>query len=323
MTLLLPTLAIVLGFVVLVYGADRFVAGAASLAHNGGVSPLVIGLTIVGFGTSAPELLVSSVAAARGAADLGVGNAIGSNVTNVALVLGLATFVSPLRVASDVLRRDLPLLFGAMGLAAWMLSDGMLGRAEGAVLLGALALYLAWLVRGGLKGRHEPDPLPDGMSTRLAVFWVFAGLALLLGSSEALVWGAKEVALAFGVEARVVGLTVVALGTSLPELAATIAAARRNEHDIAVGNVMGSNLFNVLGVLGLPGAIAPGPVHAEVLRFDLPVMVGVTAAFFLFAAVPKSRVVQRWQGGVLVLLYAAYLFVLLSGLVPALPWSTS
>ncbi|MBX3250330.1 MAG: calcium/sodium antiporter [Myxococcales bacterium] len=320
MTLLLPSLAIVVGFVVLVYGADRFVAGAASLAHNGGVSPLVIGLTIVGFGTSAPELLVSSVAAARGAADLGVGNAIGSNVTNVALVLGLATLVAPLRVASDVLRRDLPLLFGAMALAAWTLLDGELGRVEGAILLGALLLYLAWLIRSGLKERREPDPLPDGMSTRAALFWVIAGLGLLLGSSELLVWGAKEVALAFGVEPRVVGLTVVALGTSLPELAATVAAARRDEHDIAVGNVMGSNLFNVLGVMGLPGMIAPGAVHGEVLRFDVPVMVGVTLVFFAFVALPVRHVVHRWQGAVLVALYAAYLAALFTGFVPPLPW---
>ncbi|HJL02579.1 MAG TPA: calcium/sodium antiporter [Polyangiaceae bacterium LLY-WYZ-15_(1-7)] len=300
------------GFIALVWGADRFVMGAAATAQNLGVSPLVVGLTIVGFGTSAPEMLVSSIAAYRGAPDLSVGNAVGSNIANIALVLGIAALVNPLQVHQKVLRRELPLMLGTMLLALGLLWDGHLGRIDGAVLIGGLFVLIGFIVREGLKTRELPDDLaeelPDAMSTPMALFWVLLGLVVLLGSSELLVWGAKEIATSFGVSERVIGLTVVAFGTSLPELAATVVAAKRNEHEIAVGNVVGSNMFNTLGVLGLPGVIQPEAIGASVLWLDFPVMLGVAVLFWGLARLLRPyRHVSRPQGAVLVAAYVGYL----------------
>ncbi len=313
MELLLPILAIIAGFAALVWGADRFVEGSAGLAHNLGVSPLVIGLTIVGFGTSAPEMLVSSMAAARGVPGLSIGNAIGSNITNIALVLGAAAMMNPLKVHGSVLKRELPVLLGAMLLASGLLLDGTLGRVDGGMLLGALVLLVGWTVlreaRAGSEASVDDiDEIPEGLSTKAAIGWIMLGLFILLGSSELLVWGAKEVARHFGVGERIIGLTVVALGTSLPELAATLVAAKRNEHDIAVGNIIGSNLFNTLGVLGLPGLISPSEVDAGVLHLDIPVMLGVVVLLFLLARFFRPyRMLSRGSGAFLLLVYAAYI----------------
>lgn len=311
MELLLPALAVLGGFVALVWGADRFVMGAAATAQNFGVSPLIVGLTIVGFGTSAPEMLVSSIAAYRGAPGLSIGNAVGSNIANLALVLGLAVLVRPLQVNKNVLRRELPLLLLVMLIAGGLMWDGELGRVDGIILLGGLFGLVGWIVYDGIKSREMPegleDDLPDAMTTPVAVMWIVIGLVVLLGSSELLVWGAKDIARSFGVSERIIGLTVVAFGTSLPELAATIVAARRNEHDIAVGNVVGSNMFNTLGVLGLPGVIHPEEVEASVLSLDFPVMIGVTVLFWVLARLLRPyQHVTRWQGALLVLAYVGY-----------------
>ncbi|MEO0324244.1 MAG: calcium/sodium antiporter [Myxococcota bacterium] len=316
MELLTPTLAIALGFVALVWGADRFVMGAAATARNLGVSPLVIGLTIVGFGTSAPEMLVSSVAALEGAAGLSVGNAIGSNITNVALVLGVAALVSPLQVPQDVLSRELPVMLLVMLVAAGLLSDGHLGRADGAGLLAGMVLMVAFVVREGLRSRDrhgdaaspEDADLPRPMRTGVALLWLLAGLAVLLVGSRGLVWGATTVARHFGVSELVIGLTIVAFGTSLPELAATVMAARKNEHEIAVGNVIGSNLFNTLGVLGLPGVIRPGPVDANVMQRDVPVMLGVSVLLFVLARTFRPyQHINRLEGAALVACFLGWL----------------
>jgi cation:H+ antiporter len=275
----LAAVAVAVGFVVLVWGADRFVVGSAATARNLGVSPLVIGLTLVGFGTSAPELLVSAMASATDNAGLAIGNAIGSNITNVALVIGVTVLVRPLRVHSKILRRELPLLMGAMVAALVLMLDGVLGRWDGIALVAGFFLMMGWIVRQGLReGREDGDALtmeleaeiPEGMGTARALTWAFVGLVALLASSRLLVEGASSLARHFGVSDLVVGLTVVALGTSLPELAASVAAALKNEHDIAVGNIVGSNIFNLFGVLGLPGIIAPGPFDHAVLWRDFP-----------------------------------------------------
>jgi cation:H+ antiporter len=313
---LLATLSVVGGFVALVWGADRFVVGSAATARNLGVSPLVIGLTLVGFGTSAPELLVSAMAAATDNAGLAIGNAIGSNITNVALVIGVTVLIRPLQVHSKVLRRELPLLIAAMAGALLLMLDGVLGRGDGIILLAGFFLLMGWIVREGLReGRENGDALaeefkeeiPEGMPMGRALFWVLVGLVVLLGSSRLLVEGASSLARHFGVTDLVVGLTVVALGTSLPELAASVTAALKKEDDIAVGNIIGSNIFNLLSVLALPGIIAPGAFDPACLYRDFPVMIGVTVLMLVMARGFGERGrLSRWQGALLVAIFLAY-----------------
>ncbi|MGF1469127.1 MAG: calcium/sodium antiporter [Sandaracinaceae bacterium] len=307
-------MAVVSGFLVLLWSADRFVLGAAGVARNLGVSPLVIGLTVVGFGTSAPEFLVSGIAASFGSAHLCIGNAIGSNIANVALVLGASALVAPMLVRGTVLRRELPVLVGCMVLATLLMSDGTLGRVDGLILAVGLGAMMAWVTFLGLRTEDPSEveaELPPPVPMRRSVVWLVMGLALLILSSRILVWGATSLARDLGVGELFIGLTVVALGTSLPELAASVMAARRGEHDLAVGNVVGSNMFNTLGVLALPGLIAPGPVPSYVLSRDLPVMFGVTFLFFLMTQFfRRPSVVSRWEGGLLVATFAVYVIVL-------------
>lgn len=300
-----------IGFVVLVWAADRFVLGAAGAARNFGVSPLVIGLTIVGFGTSAPELLVSGIAATTGSASLCVGNAIGSNITNITLVLGAAALVAPMSVVGSVLKRELPVLIACMLLATGLMLDGHLGFVDGWVLGIGLFVMMGWVIWLGMKSENpdaDAEEIPDDMSNAMAIVWILVGLGLLLASSRLLVWGASELARMMGVGELVIGLSVVALGTSLPELAASVMAARRGEHELAVGNVIGSNMFNTLGVLALPGILAPHTVDPMVLRRDLPAMFGVTFVFFVMTRFfLKPSHVSRIEGGVLVLLFVGYM----------------
>ncbi|HFD81436.1 MAG TPA: calcium/sodium antiporter [Gammaproteobacteria bacterium] len=282
--------AIVIGFALLVWGADRFVMGAAGTARNLGVSPLLIGLTIVGFGTSAPEMLVSAVAALQGNPGLAVGNAIGSNITNIGLILGITALVVPLDIHSSMVRRELPLLLATVAAAYLLLHDGILGLGDGLLLLGGLAVLLGWVVHIGLSSRDK-DPIAAEYEAEIrldlglgqSLFWLLAGILVLIASSRLLVWGATGVAQHFGVSDLVIGLTIVALGTSLPELAASVVSALKNEPDIAIGNVVGSNMFNLLAVLGLPGVIHPAPVDPEVLSRDFPVMAAMTLALLLMA----------------------------------------
>ena len=311
--MLLSLIAIAVGFALLIWGADRFVDGAAALARNLGVPPLVIGLTIVGMGTSAPELLVSGLAAAQGNPGLGIGNAIGSNITNIGLVLGVTALIAPLSVHSRLLQRELPLLLVAMLFGYLLLADGQLQRIEGAALLCGLFLVLVWMVYSAHRaGRGEAIAdeiaLPQTMSTARATLMFLLGLIVLMAGSKALVWGAVDIAERLGVSDLVIGLTIVAIGTSLPELAASIISARRGEPDIALGNVIGSNLFNVLGVLGLPGLLAPGPVPGEVLTRDYPVMLALTVLLFAFAFSLRNgeRHINRLEGGLLLAAFIGY-----------------
>ena len=312
--MLLAIGSIILGFVLLIWGADRFVIGAAALARNLGVSPLLIGLTIVGFGTSAPELLVSAMASLEGTPGLAIGNAIGSNITNIGLIIGVSALVSPLIVRSDALRREFPLLLAASGGAYLLMLDGALDRVDGALLLaGLVATLLAIVHIGRQRALSDPlekefeDEIPTGLSTFAAVAWLTVGLVVLLASSRMLVWGAVNIATLFGVSDLIIGLTIVAVGTSLPELAASVMSTLKGEDDIAVGNVVGSNIYNILGVLCLPGLLAPGPVDAMLLSRDLPVMLALTVALLVMSWGRKGDGrINRLEGAILLACFAAY-----------------
>lgn len=316
----LPSLAIIAGLVVLAWSADRFVLGAAGLARTLGVTPLLIGLTVVAFGTSAPEIIISVLASLQGTPALAVGNAIGSNIANIGLVLGVAALIAPLTVASTILRRELPILLVVTVLGLLLLADGTLGVRDGLVLLAGLLILTVWLVWQGMAQNDEINPLateveeslPPGLTLPRAIFWLLLGLILLLLSSRMLVWGAVEVAQALGVSELVIGLTIVAIGTSLPELAASVAAALKGENDLAIGNIVGSNLFNLLAVLAIPGILAPAAVENAVLLRDYPLMLGLTVLLFILALTRgrKDGQIRRWQGALLLSLFAGYLVLL-------------
>ncbi len=324
--MLINVIAILTGFMLLIWSADLFVAGASATARNMGVSPLIIGLTIVGFGTSAPEMLVASIAAYGGNPNLAVGNAIGSNITNIALVLGATAVIVPLTVHSSILKREYPLLIAATLLAVIVMSiDNALGTVDGILMIILLIVLMVWIVRQALKQRKENtdsgqvDPLsiefeqeiPNKMPMKKALWLLLAGMVILLASSKLLVWGAINVATAFGVSDLIIGLTIVAIGTSLPELAASIMSARKGEHDIALGNVIGSNMFNTLGVLGITALIKPTELIEGVMTRDLPLMVFLTIIMFIMAFGRKdSGQITRFEGIILLTIFIAYEVVL-------------
>ncbi len=315
--MLLNIVAIVVGFALLVWGAERFVLGAAAIARNLGLSPMLIGLTIVGLGTSAPEILVSVMASFQGNPGLAIGNALGSNIANIGLILGVTALIVPLTVCSNALRREYPILLAICLLVLVLMLDGELGRLDGVILVASLVLVIIGLARIALRSRTEKDTdpmaseyeaeIPEALSTKRAILWFLIGLALLLFSSRLLVWGAVNIAVSFGVSDLVIGLTIVALGTSLPELAASITSALKGEHDIALGNVIGSNIYNLLAVLAMPGLIVPGLFAPEVLSRDLPVMIGLTLAIFITGyGFRGSGRINRFEGLLLALCFVAY-----------------
>ncbi|MGB0713925.1 MAG: calcium/sodium antiporter [Gammaproteobacteria bacterium] len=318
----MPILAIVVGLALLVWSAERFVFGAAATASAFGVPTLLVGLVVVGFGTSAPELLVSGTAALTGNPALGVGNALGSNVANIALVLGTTAVVMPLVVRSSIMRREFPVLLLVTGVAVAVSVIGAeLSRLDGVILLLALLIAFGWLVRLSMRS-PEPDPLSDEMEAEVphdvpmgkALFWLVVGLLALLGASRLLVWGAVSIAQSLGVSDLVIGLTVVAVGTSLPELAAGIASALKNEPDLVVGNVIGSNIFNTAGVMGLPALLATLPLDHNVLTRDLPLVCILTIALFIMSLGRRGEGrIGRVKGGALLLVFAGYQFILFQG----------
>ncbi len=313
--MLLNITALIIGLALLVWSADRFVIGAAAMARNLGLPPLLIGLTIVALGTSAPEILVSAMAAFQGNPGLSIGNALGSNIANIGLILGATAVIAPLSVHSATLRREYPMLMAISLIALLLMVDGELGRTDGLILVAGLALLLYGMVRLGLRSRATTDPMglefeaeiPEAMPTARAIAWFLAGLIFLLLSSRILVWGSVNIAKAFGISDLVIGLTIVSIGTSLPELAATVASALKKEHDIALGNIIGSNMFNLLAVLSLPGLIAPGLFAPEILARDLPVMIGLTLGIFVmgFGFGGPGRI-NRLEGLILALVFIAY-----------------
>jgi cation:H+ antiporter len=293
-TLIPAALGILFGLLGLLWGADRFVAGSAGAAKNFGVSPLVIGLTIVSIGTSAPEIIVAINAALKNAGDMAVGNAIGSNLANIGLVLGITAIICPIPTQGHLIKQESPVLLIVTLLAGFFIFDGMLLRPEGIALACIIPPLLAFTVY--YKKRHpNPETVEEGeaipsMSTTAALLWFLVGLGALLISSEALVWGAKQFALFFGVSQLIIGLTIVAVGTSLPELAASVTSAIRGHHDIALGNIFGSNLFNLLAVMSVPGIISPLALNQEVFYRDYLAMSFLTLV--LIAAIGFSL----WKG---------------------------
>ncbi len=312
--MLLDTLAIIGGFVLLIWSADRFICGAAATARNFDVPPLIIGLTIVGFGTSAPEIMVAGFAAYDGSPALAIGNALGSNIANITLVLGSAALIAPLDVHSRIIKKELPILLVAMLLALALMRDMTLNRFDGFVLLSLLFLLMWWMTREGIRNQSKDaltdeiiDELPDKMPTSRALFWLITGLVLLTISSKILVWGAVNMAVAFGVSDLIIGLTIIAVGTSLPELAASITGALKGEHDIVIGNVVGSNLFNTLGVLAVPGLIAPAALADGVMERDIPVVFLLTVALFVMAYGFRGMGrINRLEGGILLTAFFGY-----------------
>ena len=314
--ILLSVMAIIIGFGLLVWGAERFVHGAAAIAQNFGVSPLIIGLTVVGIGTSAPEILISVVAAYQGNPDLAVGNALGSNITNIALVLGITAIVMPLTVKSETLRREYPIMFIIMLVSLMLVMDHHLGQMDGLILISGLFVMLYWMIQQGKKQKRDPlekefeQEIPD-ISTQKALLWFAIGLVLLIVSSRGLVWGSVNIAKAAGISDLVIGLTIVAIGTSLPELAASIMSALKKEPDIAIGNIIGSNMFNLLVVFGIPGLMSPHTIDAAILERDFPFMIGLSIALFIMAYGFKGEGrINRYEGSLLLGSYATYMAVL-------------
>lgn len=322
--MLIAFVAVVLSLILMVWSADRFVDGAVVTAKHYGMAPLLVGMVVVGFGTSAPEMAVSVLAASQGNPDIALGNAYGSNITNIALILGLSALIYPIVVPKQVLRKELPILLAVTAFTFWLVQDGRLGRLEGMALLFVFGLLMFWNVLVSLRSRSavlestEPADDPAGMTIRAALLWLVAGLVLLVLSSQVLVWGAVKIAIGFGVSELLIGLTIVAIGTSLPELASSIAAARKKEHDIALGNILGSNLFNTLIVVGLAGTIKPMPVAAEVLTRDIPVMGGLTLALMVLGfGLRKAGSLGRLKGLLLLVCYCGYTLYLISTAIPA------
>ena len=315
MTILIDILAVLGGFGLLIWSADQFVTGASATARNLGVSPLIIGLTIVGFGTSAPEMLVSAFAAADGNPGLSVGNALGSNIANITLILGTTALFYPLSVHSGILKREYPLLIiSTLIVSLLVYFDNHLGQLDGLLMVTALLCIMFWMVHVTIKNRdHDPleiefdHEIPANLTMFQALKLLIVGMVVLLASSKLLVWGAINIAVFFNVSDLIIGLTIVAIGTSLPELAASIVSARKNEHDIAIGNVIGSNMFNTLGVMGIPGLIAPGLLPDGVLSRDLPVIIILTLLLFIMASGMRGKGrITRTEGGILLSIFIAY-----------------
>jgi cation:H+ antiporter len=313
-------LSVAFGLALLVWSADRFVGGAASAARHLGMPPLLIGMVIVGFGTSVPEMLVSALAASQGNPGIALGNAYGSNITNIALILGVTAMINPIAVHSQVLRKELPILTAVTALSAFQIWDGKLTRIESLVLLAVFGLLMAWTIRQGL--RKKTDTLGTEMEQDLeksvlpigrAVLWLVIGLLLLIASSRILVWGAVAIAHGLGVSDLIIGLTIVAVGTSLPELASSVIATRKGEHDIALGNVLGSNLFNTLAVVGIAGSIRPMAVGPEVFSRDIPVMAALTVSlFFICYGFRGPGRINRFEGALLLACYIGYIAYLVA-----------
>ena len=312
--MLVNILEVIAGLVLLIWGADRFVHGAAAAARNLGIAPLLIGLTIVAFATSAPEILVAIVASSRGEPLLGIGNAIGSNICNIGLVLGCVAVIRPIKLRSATLRREMPALLAVSLLTVSLFLDSYLSRIDGLVMLTGLVIVMIWLARLGLRSPVN-DPIkqdfeaeiPQHVSMKMALVWFLLGLGTLLGGAELLVDGAIEIARIIGFSDVVIGITLVALGTSLPELAVSLVSALKGEYGLAIGNIVGSNIFNLLAVIGVAATIAPTPLPQSVLSLHIFVMVAFTLVLFAmtYDYDGKSEI-SRVEGSALFIAYMAF-----------------
>ena len=307
--------AIVAGLFLLVWSADKFIDGSATTARYAGLPPLVIGMVIVGFGTSAPEMIVSAMAAGDGNPDLALGNAFGSNIVNITLILGVTALISPILVQSSIIRKELPLLFIVVIGCGLLIFDGAISTIDAGLLLLGFLAFFTWTLVSGLKSSEdslnkelEQEVSDTQLPLKVAIFWLITGLILLLISSRVLVWGAVEIASILGVSDLIIGLTVVALGTSLPELAASVIAARKGEHDIAIGNVVGSNIFNILAVVGIAGVIEPiSAIASEVIYRDWSVMLFTTFLLLVMGyGFGRQGRINRFEGALLLISYLGY-----------------
>ncbi|MCW8330452.1 calcium/sodium antiporter [Photobacterium sp. SDRW27] len=302
-----------IGLALLVWSADRLVFGAAALAKNLGVAPLVIGMTILAMGSSAPEMMVSATAALAGKTDTAVGNVLGSNIANIALILGLTAILKPLAISSDIIRRELPLMMVVTLIAGALLWDSHLGFLEGVLLVILFIAFLLAMLHISRNAKASGDPLaeeqeseiPDGVSSKAAIVWVIVGLVLLPYAASMLVDSAVTIAKFFGMSDLVIGLTIIAIGTSLPELAASVASIYKGEDDMAVGNIIGSNVFNILAVMGIPGLLNPSVLSPLAMGRDYYVMLAVSVLLLLMA-LGKRRRINRLEGGLLVCCFVAY-----------------
>jgi len=302
------------GLVLLIWGADRFVHGAAAAAHNLGVAPLLIGLTIVAFATSAPEILVAVRAAAHGEPGLAIGNAIGSNIVNIGLVLGVTAVIRPIPLESATLRREMPALLAVSLLTVALFLDTRLSRPDGIVMLTGLAIIIIWFIRLGIRS-SENDPIkmdyeaeiPKDVTTTMAMVWLCIGLGALLIGAEWLVNGSIGIAESLGVSEVVIGITLVAFGTSVPELAVSLVSALRGEYGLAIGNIVGSNIFNLLAVIGIAATIQPATVAPSVLSLHIFVMVAFTLVLFAMTYDYDGKaMLSRMEGIALLAAYTAY-----------------
>lgn len=318
--MLIAIIATVVGLGALAWSADRFVDGAAAVARYLGMAPLLVGMLVIGFGTSAPELVVSAFAAAGDAPGIALGNALGSNVANIGLILGVTALMTPILVHRGVLRRELPVLLGVTLMAGALMLDGELSRVDAAALAGLLVVVVGWSIWQSRVGAddalaHDVEAEAESrhLTRRAAWRWLVVGFVLMVASSRLLVWGAVGIAERLGWSDLIIGLTVVALGTSAPELASSVAAARKGENDLALGNIIGSNVFNTLGVIGLAGLIAPATVSPQLITRDLPVLLVMTVALVVFAmGAPGKGRINRIEGGVLVAAFVVYMGFLLA-----------
>jgi len=294
------------GLVGLFLGGEALVRGSVGIARRMAIPPLLIGLTVVGFGTSTPELLVSVDAALRGVPDIALGNVVGSNIANILLIVGISALVWPIRVLGATLRRDTGVMVAAAVLLVPVFAIGQMGRVAGLVLVAGLVAYLVWAYRQPGGGMADESGLPAHASLPVSILWALGGLVALMLGARFLVDGAVSIARGYGISETFIGLTIVAIGTSLPELATSLIAAFRRQSEIAIGNIIGSNIFNILGILGATALIAPIPVAARFLTFDLPVMIVVS---LVLAALLLTRpVIGRGVGGAMLVAYLAYVW---------------
>lgn len=308
----IQAVVLIVSLLVLAWSADKFVDGACGVAKFFGLSPFLIGMVIVGFGTSAPEMLVSATSALEGSPSIALGNAYGSNIANIALILGVAAIVNPIKVDRALMKKELPFLLLTIPLTVVLILDGQISRIDAIILL---AVFLVIMVISSLGKKEElSEDAENGgkVSIVKSLFLLVMGLTLLISSSKALVWAAQEIAVSLGISELIIGLTIVALGTSLPELASSVSAARKNEHEVAFGNVVGSNLFNTLCVVGIAAAIAPVASDPKILMRDMPVVAVLTLLLFVFAARQK---ISRISGVFLVAVYFAYNTLIALGII--------
>lgn len=306
-------LFLIVGLVLLVWSADKLVYGSAALAKNYGISPLVIGMTILAMGSSAPEMMVSAAAALEGKTDTAVGNVLGSNIANIALILGITALFKPLSISSGVIRRELPLMLAVTVVAGLLLWDNYLGFYEGVLLVVLFITFILAMLHISRSEKNNNDAfieeqesdIPVGVSNGKALFWIAVGLVILPFAADTLVDSAVVIAKFFGMSELVIGLTIIAIGTSLPELAASLAGVMKGEDDMAVGNIIGSNVFNILAVMGIPGLLHPSTINALAMNRDFYVMLAMSV-LLLIMALGKSSRISRLEGGVLLTCFIAY-----------------